>query len=472
MIEQSEPSKKKINRLVEFSSDSNIAKEAVEFLQQNIRIDTTNPPGNEMVLAKIIQEKFETEQNPLIHTKIIETKPGRGNLIVNIQGSDPNHNPCWGFASHLDVVPADPSDGWKYPPFSGEIVQMEHDKFIWGRGSFDMKQIGVSHTIAILTLLREGFQPKGNIRLIFEADEERSGEEGMKILVNDYWDDVKVDCLITEGAGFKLPIGKDFAIQIGEKGNCRTKIKAFGVAGHGSTPDPYKRFAMYKIVEVLEKLRKTKRKIFMIKEYKNTINAASLPKLFKFLLKRKSIIRKLLSLISKLTKDPFDKFFLPMITDTIAPTIIKGGYKVNVISPSAEVTLDIRTLPGHDRDFIYKTLKKIIGKKLFNELDLIPVSEVESTTSPLNTKFYPVLLETTQEIYPGANFVPILDVAGTDMKFHRDKGVPCYGFCLMLKDPDLTYADLAGMSHAPNERCSVTHLMILTEFVYRLMQKL
>ena len=126
-----------------------------------------------------------------------------------------------------------------------------------------------------------------------------------------------------------------------------------------------------------------------------------------------------------------------MITDTIAPTIIKGGNKVNVISPSAEVTLDIRTLPRHDRDFIYRTLKKIIGKKLFKELELRPISDVESTTSPINTEFYPILLETTQEIYPGANFVPILDVAGTDMKFHRKKGVPCYGFCLMLKDPDL-----------------------------------
>lgn len=472
MPEQSEPPKKKINRLDEFSSNSTIAKEAVEFLQQNIRIDTTNPPGNEIVLANIIQEKFEKEQNPLIKTKIIETKPGRGNLIVDIQGSDPKNNPCWGFASHLDVVPADPSDGWKYPPFSGEIVQMEHDTFIWGRGSFDMKQIGVSHTIAILTLLRKGFQPKGNIRLIFEADEERSGKEGMEILVNDYWNDVKVDCLITEGAGFKLPIGKDFAIQIGEKGNCRTTIKAFGVAGHGSTPDPYRKFAMYKIVEVLEKLRKTKRKIFMTKEYKNTVNAASLPKLFMFLLKRKSILRKLLSLISKLTKEPFDKFFLPMITDTIAPTIIKGGSKINVISPSAEVSLDIRTLPGHDCDFIYKTLEKIIGKKLFKELELIPVSEVESTTSTIDTDFYQTLLETAQEIYPGANFVPILDVAGTDMKFHRDKDVPCYGFCFMLKDPDLTYSDLVGMSHAPNERVSVTHLMLLTEFLYRLIQKL
>jgi acetylornithine deacetylase/succinyl-diaminopimelate desuccinylase-like protein len=461
-----------MNRLPKFSSESEITKEAIEFLQQNIRIDTSNPPGNEMVLAKFIQEKFEKEKNPLITTQIIETVPGRGNLIVDIKGSDPENFPCWGFASHLDVVPVESNDVWEYPPFSGELVQMEHDKFISGRGSFDMKQMGVSHTMAILTLLREGFQPKGNIKLIFEADEERGGQEGMKILTEEYWDEVKVDCIITEGAGFKLPIGNDFAIQIGEKGKCQTNIKASGVAGHGSIPDPYEKFAMYKIVEILEKIRDSKRKIYMLEQYKNTINALSLPKPFKFLLKRKSIIRKFLSLISILTKDPFDKFFLPMMTDTIAPTIIRGGNKENVISPFAEMTLDIRTLPGHDHDFIYKYLEKIIGKKLFDELELTPVDEFVSTTSPIDTPYYQTLFETTNEIYPGANLVPILDVAGTDMKYHRLKGVPCYGFELMLKDPDLTYADLAGMSHAPNERVSVTNLMINTEFMYRLMKKL
>jgi carboxypeptidase PM20D1 len=163
---------------------------------------------------------------------------------------------------------------------------------------------------------------------------------------------------------------------------------------------------------------------------------------------------------------------MPMITDTIAPTIITGGTKENVISPQAELTLDIRTLPGHDHNFIYKTLERIIGKKLFRELELIPIDEVNSTSSPINTKFYQELVETANNVYPGANLVPILDTSGTDMKFHRMKGVPCYGFFFMLKDPDLSYGDLMSMSHAPNERVSVTNLMLAIEFSYRLMKKL
>ncbi|MBD3340992.1 MAG: M20/M25/M40 family metallo-hydrolase [Candidatus Lokiarchaeota archaeon] len=464
--------KNKLNRLSKFSSNSDIEKEAIELLQECVRTETVNPPGNEMVLAKKLQEIFEAENNPLIATKIIETVPSRGNLIATITGSDPDNYPCWGFASHLDVVPIESESDWKYPPFSAELVQMEHDKFIWGRGTFDMKYIGVSQIMALFTHLREGFQPKGNIRFIFESDEERGGQEGMKILVEKYWEEVKVDCLITEGGGFKLPIGKDFAIQVGEKGKCQTRIKATGVPGHGSTPGSYDKFALYKMVEILNKIKETKQKIYMTNEYKNTINALSLPKIAKFLLKRKSIIKKLLAILSKATKQPFDKFFLPMITDTIAPTIVKCGQKENVISPYAELTLDIRTLPDHNHDFIYEKLENIIGEDLFKELELSPVDEVESTTSPINTDFYDILFEVTKSMYPGANLVPLFDVAGTDMKYHRKKGIPCYGFSFLLKDPDLSYEDLVGMSHAPNERISVTNLMLATEFVYRLIKRL
>lgn len=466
--------KKKVNRLSKFSNTSKIAKETIEFLQENIRIDTSNPPGNEIFLAKYIKEKLEKERNPLIQMKLIETKPDRGNLIVTIKGSDPDNNPCWGFASHLDVVPVGEDEEWEHPPFSGELVQKKHDQFIWGRGAFDMKQIGVSYVMAILTLLREGFQPKGNFKLIFEADEERGGEEGMAILIDKYWEDIKVDYLLTESGGYKLPTGKDIIIQTGEKGKDQLKIKVSGVAGHGSTPDPYEKFAIYKIVKILEKIRKKKRKIYMIKEYQETIEALSLPGVLKFLIKRKSLVRGILSFLSKLTHEPFDKFFIPMITDTIAPTIISAGNKVNVISPIAELSLDIRTLPGHDHEQIMKKFQKIIGKKLFHELKITSIDKTEATTTPINTILYEKIQNVLSDMYLGAKLVPILDVGGSDMKFFRKKeiNVPSYGFSLTLKDPDLSYGEIIGMAHSPNERISVTNLMLATEFTYRLMKSL
>jgi acetylornithine deacetylase/succinyl-diaminopimelate desuccinylase-like protein len=462
---------REIHRMDKFSPDADLEQEAIQFLQMCIRTGTVNPPGNELQLAKKIREKFEKEENPLIQTKIIETKPGRGNLIVDIRGAEPENYDSWGFGSHLDVVPIENVENWDYPPFSGKIVELEHDRFIWGRGAFDMKNTGTAFTIAVLALLREGFQPKGNIKLIFEADEERGGEEGMAILVDQYWDEIKVDCFITEGGGFKLPIGKDFTIQVGEKGKCQTKIECEGVAGHGSTPGDYNKFAIYKLVDVLEKIRKWKPEIYMIDEYKHLVNALSLPGVFKFLLKRKSIIRPLLSVISSRTGDPFDKFLIPIITDTISPTIIKSGKKVNVISPHAELSLDIRILPGHNHDFIYNKLEEMIGSELFEELKLSPIDETASTTSPIDTKYYHIIGETLKEIYPGGNLVPLFDVGGTDMKHVRKKNIPCYGFSLLLKDPDLTYDELGSLAHAPNERISVNNLMIATEFAYRLMKK-
>jgi len=459
-------------RMEKFSSGSDLEEETIKFLQMCIQVDTSNPPGNEIILAKKIQEKFESEKNPLIKTKIIEIGPSRGNLLVEIKGSDPQNHHDWGFASHLDVVPIEDSKNWDYPPFSGQIIQLEHDRFIWGRGSFDMKYIGASYTIAILALLREGFQPKGNIKLIFEADEERGGNEGMKILVEKYWEDIKIDCLITESGGYKLPTGEDFAIQVGEKGKCQTKVTFSGVAGHGSNPDRYEKFAIYKLVEVLEKIRTRKLDIYMIDEYKNTINSLSLPKIVKFLLKRKSIIKFLLSYISKKKRIPFDKVLIPMITDTITPTVIKAGNKVNVISPHAELSLDIRVLPNHGREFIYKKLEKIIGKKLFNELALTPIDEAKSTTSPINTPTYQIVRNTFEELYPNGNLIPILSIGGTDMKHVRKKKITCYGFSLITKDLDLTYGELLGMAHSPNERISVKNLMLATEFIYRLMKKI
>lgn len=461
-----------LNRLEKFNRNSSIANEAVRMLQDVIKFDTSNPPGNELPLSQFLKKRIDDEQLPFIKSKIIETVPNRGNLIVSVRGSDPENHPCWAFSSHLDVVPVEDASNWEFPPFSGEIVQKEHDRFIWGRGTFDMKYMGISYIIALFTLLREGFRPKGDIKLIFEADEERGGEEGMKILVEDYWNEVKCDCFITEGAGFKLPTGKDFAIQIGEKGKCQIEITAKGIPGHGSTPEPFERLAIYKIHRVMERIQAKKRKIYMIDEYKNTVDALSISTIFKFLLKRKRIIKGLLKFLSKITGDPFDKFFIPMITDTIVPTILRAGEKINVISHTASLSLDIRTLPSHKKEFIYRKLKKIIGKMLFQELELSPIDITESTSTTINTSYYEIIRETLKDIYNGADLVPLLDIGGTDMKHMRRKNIPCYGFTLMLKDEDLTYDDLVGMSHAPNERVSVSNLMLATEFNYRLMKKL
>lgn len=460
----------KLKRDPAFFNDSPLAKEAIELLQACIQVDTSNPPGNEMVLAVKLKEKFDNEHLDGVTTEIIETVPGRGNLIVTIHGTE-DGVPCWGFGAHLDVVPATESD-WIHPPFSGALVAAEHDTFVWGRGAMDMKVAVAAHAMAAITMLREGHRPRGTIKLFFEADEERGGEEGFGILVKEHSEKIQCDCFITEGGGFKFPLKDDFLVQVAEKGKCQTRIKVKGVSGHGSMPDPYEQLALYKLVGILERLRKRKTPLFLSKEYKQLVNALSLPGIFKALLKVKSFIPPLLKLASKLLKQDLKKAFMPLITDTVAPTVLKAGHKVNVISPDAELMLDIRTIPGHDQAFIHENvLKKIIGKKLLSEVVLEPVDVVNASTSPIDTPYYEILGEVLDEMYPGANMVPMLGTGGTDCKWTRLAGIPSYGFVLLMKDEDLTYGELLALSHAPNERISVTNLMLATEYAYRLMKR-
>jgi acetylornithine deacetylase/succinyl-diaminopimelate desuccinylase-like protein len=458
-----------LNRLPLFENNSEIAKSTIEMLQLHIQTITVNPPGNELILAKIIKTHFDSLQYPFVETYLFEDIPTRANLVVIIRGTDSAHNESWGFASHLDVVPVN-EHFWSYPPFAGKIIPEQHDQFIWGRGALDMKQVGVSYIIAVTTLLKEGFRPKGDIKLIFEADEETGGKNGMKILVENHWATVKVDYLITEGGGFKLPIKNDFIIQIGEKGICQTRIKAKGVAGHGSTPEPYEHFALYKLMKVLQRIQDRPQKLYFFDEFYQTVENISLPSVAKFLLKRKILLRPLLGLVEKITQESVKKVLLPVVTDTIVPTILHAGNKENVVDPEAELTLDIRTLPNHDREFIYRVLKQKFGAKLYSELEFTPVDDFPCTTSPINTAGYQKIERVFKELCPKAKLVPLLGVGSTDMKYFRKRKVHCYGFVPLMKDPDLSYSDLSKMSHSHNERISVSNLMISVEFAYRLMK--
>ncbi len=461
-----------IIRLDKFLPGTDLTEETIRLFQDTLILDTQNPPGNEMPLAVFLENKIKEESCGFIKTKIIETAPNRGNLIITVEGSEPDSHDTWGFAAHLDVVPVDETK-WIHPPFSAARIQEKHDEFIWGRGSFDMKHTLTAYMMSLITLVREGWRPKGNIKLIFESDEERGGAEGMQILIDQYWEDVKVDFLITEGGGYQLPIGHDFVLQCGEKGKCQTKLIAQGVSGHGSTPDSYDKMAMYKIIKVLQKIKKKKRKVQMGDYYYLTAQSISLPGIVKFLLTRKSIIRTILKIANKVTGMDFNKVIMPLIQDTIAPTIIRGGKKENVISPEAEVTLDIRILPGKTKEDIWNLLRKIIGKKLSQELTFEIVNGfIPATISPIDTKYYGIIQETLKKMYPKSNLVPLMGVGGTDMRFFRPKGVPCYGFTLSVKDKDLTFDETLALSHSPNERLSVTNLMLNTEFAYHLMKQI
>jgi acetylornithine deacetylase/succinyl-diaminopimelate desuccinylase-like protein len=457
-----------LNRMPQFMNDSALGKDTIALLQAMIRIDTTNPPGNEIACAKFLEEYWKKQQIPHTNTKILESEPGRASLIITIEGKDPTA-PSYGFMSHLDVVPAEGK--WSYPPFSGELVQMPHDQFIWGRGAQDIKNLGASNIIAAITMLKENHRPKGTIKIILCADEEQGGEKGLKWLIDNHFEDVKVDYVLNEGGGVKLPIKQDFVIQTGEKGIMWTKLKVSGVAGHGSTPANKEKFALTKLMKIVQQIQNYKPPVELGVEFHNLRTHISLPGIARWIFGRKLIIRPLSNFVSKISGQNLSQIVLPLIQDMITPTNFHTGIKENSISPEAEAILDIRTLPGHTREIVMKELATAVGPKWFKEIEFIPIQTQEATTSPIDTVLYKQIQSILQEIVPGANLVPFLSPGSTDSKYFREKGIISYGFSPILKDEDLSWAEMGALAHGIDERGSVTNLMVATEFAYRMMKK-
>ena len=212
-----------------FPVESNIIKEACQYLSDLIKIQTINPPGKETPAAEYCKKLLEKEGFQNI--EIIESAKERGSIICRWKGTDPSAKKLL-LLAHLDVVPADPLN-WEKDPFCGEI----DDDYVWGRGSLDCKNLVVAEAMACILLKREGFQPKGDILMAFTADEEVGGVMGVGYLTENHWNKIDADYIINEGGGFLLPFSKnpkDYLVQTGEKGVFRTIIRVKGKGGHGS----------------------------------------------------------------------------------------------------------------------------------------------------------------------------------------------------------------------------------------------
>ena len=203
--------------------------EAVALLRELIRVDTSNPPGNETAAAELLRDYLVRHG---IECELVARKPGRANLVARIPGGS---GPSLALTGHTDVVPADARD-WRHPPFSGDL---DDDGYIWGRGAVDMKSHTATNAVAMATLAREGFRPSGDLLLIAQADEEDGSEAvGMQWLVRER-PDLAPDMAIDEGGGERLPLrdgGAVVTVGVGEKACLPVLVSALGEAGHAATP--------------------------------------------------------------------------------------------------------------------------------------------------------------------------------------------------------------------------------------------
>ena len=312
-----------------------------ELLQNLIRFDTTNPPGNEAVCVAYIAELCHSLG---IRTQTFAKDANRPNLLARIAGAG-RAAPLLLYG-HVDVVSTANQD-WSHSPFSGAIA----DGMIWGRGALDMKGGVAMMTAAFLRAKAEGVELPGDVILCILSDEEAGGDNGAAFMVENHAElfaDVKY--AIGEFGGFPTYIGgkKFFAIQTAEKSICWTKVKFRGPAGHGSMPRRSQDNATYKLAKALEALNSHRLPVHVTPAAENMINGIAdglggdAAEALRQLLNPQNTDAVLDEMGDK------GRQFDAILHNTASPNIVRGGDKINVIPGQVEIEIDVRIVPGFD----------------------------------------------------------------------------------------------------------------------------
>ncbi|MEM0254149.1 MAG: M20/M25/M40 family metallo-hydrolase [Candidatus Bathyarchaeia archaeon] len=442
-----------------------VEEEVTTILSNLIKIDTTNPPGNETraaeYLARILEEDgFECE--------ILESAPGRGNIITRLRGS--MGKPRLLLLSHLDVVAANPNE-WSVPPFSGLIK----DGFVWGRGAIDMKSMTAIEVIVMKLLKRNNVQLRGDVIFAATADEERGGQAGAGWLVENHFEKVKAEYVINEGGGQAIPVnGRNiFTVQTAEKGILWLKVKSKGTPGHGSIPGVADN-AILRMCHVIEKLGKYKDPIFLTSTVKHFLEVMAkesphLGLLLKALVENPANGDEFIDKIAEQDK-AFAEELRAMLRMTIAPTMVRGGIKENIIPSECEAVFDCRILPGQTTFSALSKIKTILGNVCdMEKLEFEVIQSNEPSESPIDTPLYHTITRTLREFDSNCSVTPILLTGGTDSRFFRKLGAVCYGFHPMVSD--LPYGEILKMIHGVDERISTRNLIFGTTILYNVVEK-
>lgn len=438
-----------------------ITEEGVKLLSELIKIDTTNPPGNELPAAELIAEKMrDYGYEPIV----LESDKNRGNVIVRMEGK--GEGPSLLLLSHLDVVPADPKR-WSFDPFCGEIK----DDYVLGRGAIDCKGLVAVEAMIMRLLAEEKKAPKGDIIFAATADEEKGGIKGVKWLIENHPDLIKADFVINEGGGIPIKIGDRllYTIQVAEKGVFVVKIKTFGKPAHASTPQLGEN-AISKMAEIIKR----------ISEYKSPVNIVPIVREFIEKLGRVTAQRALIDLL--LTPEFTDnvlniiakenKIIAEMIRasvrNTITPTMIKGGLKENIVPDYCELTLDCRILPGKTVDDLKNEINEVL-KGLDFELEVVG-GNVGSESSR-ETILYEVIEKVLYKYVPNALLVPVMSTGATDSRYFRLMlNSTCYGF--WPTSPESTLEKLIPLIHGIDERISVKDIEFSIRVLYDIVKTL
>ncbi len=427
-----------------------VREETTRYLQDMVRIDTTNPPGNETKAADYLACVLKREG---FEPQVLESVPGRGNLVARLKGD--GRKPPLMLMVHIDVVPAE-ADKWARPPFSGDV----HDGYIWGRGTLDTKELAAMELMTLLLLKRQGKSLARDIIFMANADEETGGRLGAGWIVREHPDLIRSEYAINEGGGFGIDIlGERFyTCQVGEKGTARFAMRTRGRAGHGS--QPHRDNAVLKLADAIQKIGAAEMPLHVCnttrlfletvasrveRHYAPLLGALLDPRRYRWAMDRLPIDEGLRSM------------FFAMLHNTVTPTMLNAGHKINVIPSVAEARCDARVLPGQTSNDLLREVVSAVGKAV--EIEFL------DDTPPLETDFRTPLFEeincVMQTYDARATLVPYLVVGATDARHVSKMGTRVYGFSPMFAPT----CELDRV-HGHDERISIENLAFGTRVLY------
>lgn len=434
---------------------STLSAEATGWLQGLIRINTTNPPGNELAAAKYVAGILQQNGIP---ADIYESAPGRGILIARLSSSAvPDPSRALLLMAHLDVVGVDRSK-WQEDPFGGVI----ENGYLYGRGAIDDKGTVIANAAVLIALKRGNVRLDRDVIMLAEGDEEQGGEFGMQFAIKNYWEKIAAGYAINEEGRVIVKSGKVqyVGIQAAEKVPVNVTVIATGTSGHASVPLADN--AVVRLANAVSKIAayQTPFQLTPVTEsYFEQLSTAEDDDLGKWMRaldmpSRADLAEEKISQASPIWNS--------MMRDTISPTMLSAGVRANVIPSEARATLNVRLLPGNTIDALLMKLRQVVNDPQVRFETDTTIGEAAPSSS-LDSDLYKKIQQATNEEFPGAVVAPMMSTGATDSAFLRLRNVQAYG---LLPFP-LTEDDILRM-HADNERIPVASFQKGIEFLYRI----
>ncbi|HET8606554.1 MAG TPA: M20/M25/M40 family metallo-hydrolase [Gaiellaceae bacterium] len=417
--------------------------EVTQLLQELIRLDTVNPPGNETRAAEHLRGYLERNGVACeLHARV----PERANLVARLPGSGDGPSLC--LVSHTDTVLADPAE-WQRDPWSGDLAGGE----VWGRGALDMKGQVAASAVAIASLAREGFRPSGDLLFVAAADEEVGDGFGLEWLCAEHPDAVRCDLAVNEGAGDRLELGGRvvYLCAAAEKMSAPFRLRVRGRSGHASQPGIADN-ALVKAARLVERLGsyrpeprlQPETEAFLrvvgaeIADAEHALDAA----------------RRVSPAAAELVE--------PLLGPTLAPTMIAASEKRNVIPGICDVVVDCRLPPGESPATFEPTIRALLGDTEL-ELELEWLEAMGGTRSSFETSLWRAIEEFVAAEEPGARLAPIVCPGFTDSHWLREAfGTVAYGFFpARAMEQELA----ARLIHSADERVPVDDLELGVRFL-------